>query len=156
MQTLKTLEISKENFEKFGQLVSLPDVRPTSQDQTYRFWSDIARFRIEEETEIGICTVYKQTETVISGVERHLETPEILIPVDTPFALPVLREGDGPEAAACFRVKIGQAVVIDPAVWHGACLPVSAAQASYFVIFKRKTPGKDVEKKNIEPLKIII
>jgi len=31
----------------------------------------------------------------------------------------------------------GEALVIDPVVWHGACLPMGQARSSYFVIFRR-------------------
>jgi ureidoglycolate hydrolase len=62
-----------------------------------------------------------------------------------------LREGQPVQSAHAFRVEIGEAVVIDPGVWHGACLPVGRDVSSYFVIFRRGTPGEDVEKKQVEP-----
>ena len=156
MLTLRTKKISRENFEKFGRLVSMPSDKPTAQGKTYRFWSDLAHYFIQGETEIGLCTVYKQKETIIAGLERHLHTPEILIPIDAPFALPVWREGDKNTEVASFSVNIGQAVVINKAIWHGACIPIAAPEASYFVIFKRKTPDTDLEMKEIEPITLKI
>ena len=154
MITLQTKKITSKNFTAFGQLVSIPLKKPTAQGKTYRFWSDIARYTIDGETEIGLCTVYKNEKNLITGLERHLYTPEILIPVDDAFVLPVLKEGEPLAAAASFRIEIGQAVVINQAVWHGACIPASLLESSYFVIFKRKTPDKDVELKDIESLQI--
>jgi ureidoglycolate hydrolase len=82
----------------------------------------------------------------ISEFERHLNTPEILIPSDTPFVLPLLSEEGQVEA---FHINLGEAVVIHSGVWHGPCIPVNKSKATYFVIFRQHTPAEDVEKKSI-------
>jgi ureidoglycolate hydrolase len=151
---IKALNISKENFVKYGKLVSVPKNKPTSEDATYKFWSNLADYSIDGNTEIGLCTVYKQNDNIITGVERHLETPEILIAIDAPFILPLLMEGESEENMMAFKVDVGEAVVIDNGVWHGACLPVGKETASYFVIFRLNTPAEDVYKKNISPITI--
>ena len=151
---MKPKIITEENFKKFGRVVKSQNGEPTSQAEDYKFWSDIANYEITGETEIGICTVYKQNKDIINGMERHLETPEILIPIDAPFVLPLLKEGE--ENADAFLVNIGEAVVIDKGVWHGACLPVGKTESSYFVIFKKDTPNQDVYKKEIEEFEINI
>ena len=68
----------------------------------------------------------------------------------------LLLEDAAEKEAKAFRVDLGQAIVIDPAVWHGACLPVGKQESSYFVIFRRKTPYTDVEKKAVEPFQVQI
>ncbi len=151
---VQSKRISPQNFARFGSVVTRPDGTPTSQAANYRFWSDIADYAIEGETEIGLCTVYRQPKTEISGMERHLRTPEILVPIDAPFVLPLLIEGDSDEKAEAFRVDIGEAVVINRAVWHGACLPVGREESSYFVIFRRNTPHEDVVKKEVRKFEV--
>lgn len=146
---VKARSANKENFNKFGAVVRLYSNEPTSYDTTYKFWSNIADYFIDGKTEIGICTVYKQSINEIKGVERHLETPEILIPIDAPFVLPLLLEGESENTLEAFEVNIGEAVIINQAVWHGACLPVGKEEASYFVIFKLNTSNQDVYKKDI-------
>jgi ureidoglycolate hydrolase len=147
-------KITENNFNKFGKVVVLPKKSPTSQANDYKFWSDIAAYNIEGETEIGICTVYKQEKNIITGMERHHHTPEILIPIDAPFVLPLLIDGEAEENSEALMVEIGEAVVINNDVWHGACLPVDKNESSYFVIFRRGTPLEDVEKKNVNPIEI--
>ena len=144
-----------KNFSRYGDIVKLPAHIPTSQDKTYKFWSDIAHYHIDGETEIGLCTVFTQSKNIIDSMERHLGTPEILIPVDGPFYLPLVKDGESEENAEAFRVDIGEAVVVDPGVWHGACVPVEMDQCTYFVIFKRGTSVHDVQKKSIKPLEIV-
>jgi ureidoglycolate lyase len=144
--TVHAVRITPENFIEFGKVVTAPRGKPTAEAESFRFWSDIADYSIRGETEIGICTVYRLPSSGISVVERHLQTPEILIPIDAPFILPLVGD-DGTVSA--FRVGIGEAVVIDKAIWHGPCLPVAEKESSYFVVFKKGTPHTDVEKKII-------
>ncbi|OGU74263.1 MAG: hypothetical protein A2V93_08185 [Ignavibacteria bacterium RBG_16_34_14] len=151
---IKSEHISTENFKIFGKVVAAPTVNPTSQAQDYKFWSDIANYLIEGETEIGICTVYKQRKNYINGMERHVRTPEILIPIDAPFILPLVIDRKDEDQVKAFQCNLGEAVVINKAVWHGACLPVGKDESSYFVIFRKGTPHEDVEKKNIKTIEI--
>ena len=146
---VRSKRISQQNFSKFGSVVTAPEGTPTSQAADYRFWSDIAHYSVEGETEVGICTVFRQPKSEIAGMERHLRTPEILIPIDGPFVLPLLLDGRPESEAEAFQVGVGEAVVINKAVWHGACLPSGKASSSYFVIFRRNTPHDDVEKKDV-------
>jgi hypothetical protein len=134
----------------FGSFVrSMAGTPTTSEGKDYKFWSDIARYTIDGETEVGICTVYAQPGVPVAELERHLHTPELLIPIDAPFVVPLMREGD--PAPMAFRVDIGEAIVINTAVWHGASQPVGVKESSYFVIFRRGTPHDDVQKKRVDP-----
>jgi len=152
---LKVKHITVDNFKKYGTPVFTPVIKPTAEDITYKFWSDIAHFKITDQTEIGICKVYEQSKPIITAMERHKKTPEILIPIDRPFILPLLANGDSVGQAKIFRVDVGEAVVINAGIWHGASIPFHAEQSAYFVIFRRHTPQDDVEKKEIEPIEIL-
>jgi ureidoglycolate hydrolase len=131
-----------------------PTGKPTSEGTDYTYWSDLAHYVINGETEIGLCHVYRQPRAEIRGMERHLRTPELLIPIDGPFLLPLLLEGQPSSEARVFRVNVGEAIVMDPGVWHGACFPADRETSSYFVIFRRKTPFEDIEKKDVDPFHI--
>jgi ureidoglycolate lyase len=140
-------------FAPFGRVVRTPDGEPTAASDAFRFWSDVAAFHIEGETEIGVCTVYRQPQATVDWMERHLRTPEVLIPTDGPFVLPVM-SADGPIRA--FRVEMGEAVVIADGVWHSACHPLSSESATYLVVFRRGTPHEDVEKLAVGPVSITV
>ncbi len=154
MNSITPTKVSPQSFIRFGRVVTNPTNSPTSQGSDYTFWSDIAHYEIAGETEIGLCTVYQQAATSLGTVERHLRTPEILIPIDGPFVLPLVREENGKDVVEAFRVEVGEAVVINAGIWHGPCLPVGQPHESYFVIFRRRTPHEDVEKKQIAPVQI--
>lgn len=154
--TIPSIRATPATVKGFGSVVTGPVGAPTSHGADYRFWSDLAHYAIDGETEIGLCTVYRQPSPRITGMERHLRTAELLIPIDAPFVLPLLRDGDAPEAAKAFRVSPGEAIVIEEGVWHGACLPVGKDESTYFVIFRRGTPHEDVEKKAVPPFDIAV
>ena len=153
---VRSKHIDSENLKKYGQAVTEPRGEPTAQAADFKFWSDIARYFIDDETEVGICTVFKQPADEISGLERHVRTPEILIPIDAPFVVPLLLDGCSEDQVEAFQINVGEAIIIDRAVWHGASLPVGKETSSYFVIFRRGTPHNDVEIKKIEPIELVI
>ena len=152
MIKIQSQKITGANFSEFGKIVTTPAGIPTAEGDSFKFWSDIAHYHIEGETEIGYCTVFQQPGKAITMVERHRLTPEILIPIDAPFVLPLLRDLDDDSKMCAFTVDIGQAVVINEDIWHGACLPIGKKESSYFVIFRRGTPQSDVEKRNVQEI----
>ncbi len=151
MNQIRCQRISPDDFTPFGSTAKPPSGPALAADETFKYWSDVASYRIDGETEIGYCTVYSQQEDVVTWMERHDRTPEILIPIDRPFVLPVMSDGGDVHA---FRAEPGEAVVINRGVWHSACKPVDGREASYFVIFRRGTPQEDVIKKDIESVTI--
>lgn len=148
--------ISPRNFADFGTMLRAPVKPPTAEDQTFKYWSDLASYHVEGETEIGWCTVYRQEGRPITWMERHEQTPELLIPIDAPFILPVMRKENGPDSIEAFQVEIGEAVVIGQNVWHTACQPAAGDQATYFVIFRRGTPAEDVIKTDVSDVAIAV
>jgi ureidoglycolate lyase len=142
-----------DSFAPYGKVVLAPAAEPTAADASFRYWSDLAHYGIDGETEIGLCTVYRQPEPRVTWMERHDRTPEFLIPIDVPFLLPVMGDGENVEV---FRVDPGEAVVIATGVWHSACHPVDADEATYFVVFRRGTPAEDVIKQDIEPVGVSV
>ncbi len=151
MKRIQTQRLSSDDFGPYGSVAVRPAGPPLAEDDSFKYWSDAGRYGIEGETEIGYCTVFRRDRAVVDWMERHVRTPEILIPVDHALVLPVTSD-DG--AVAAFVAEPGEAVVIGPGVWHSACLPLAEDEATYFVIFRRRTPHEDVTKKSIEPVVI--
>ena len=149
MDALTPVHAIAEAFARFGSVVAAPTEAPTAHDATFRYWSDLAHYAIDGETEIGLCTVVRQEAPRVTWMERHDRTPEFLVPLDAPFVLPVM---DDAGAVQAFRVERGEAVVISPGVWHSVCLPAGADSATYLVVFRRGTPAEDVTKQDVGPL----
>jgi ureidoglycolate hydrolase len=147
-QSVDVKPLSSEHFARFGRVAVRPDTEPLASDHTFAFWSDVTHLELHGGAEIGYCTVFAQDAGVVDWMERHERTPELLIPIDAPIVLPVMTEQ---YEVTAFRIEIGQAAVIRKGVWHSACLPAGADEATYFVVFRRGTPGDDVAKIGIEP-----
>lgn len=149
--TINARRVTPDNFAAFGKVVQPSTHDALVSTDFFRYWSDIACYHVEGETEIGYCTAYKNPNALVMWMERHLRTPEVLIPADAPFVLPVmLRDGE----VAAFRVEPGEAVVLRSGAWHSACIPACSGSASYFVIFRRGTPHDDVDKCEIPIVRI--
>ena len=146
----RSKRITNENFAAYGSVAQLENQEPLAEESQFSFWSDCASYQIDGETEVGFCTVRSPKDDVVGWMERHERTPEILIPIDWPFLLPVMRN----EEVEVFEVHPGEAVVIDRNVWHSACMPVGRREATYFVIFRRGTPRDDVKKQTIQAVSI--
>lgn len=143
--------LDREGFAPYGRVFQPPTSDPLAETDAFSYWSDIASYEIDGETEIGWCVVRAHDET-IDWFERHERTPELLIPVDAPFVLPVMTADEKVEA---FLVEVGEAVVIDADVWHSACVPADGrTSASYFVIFRRGTPSEDVVKTTVPGFRV--
>ena len=150
MDSVKAQRITSERFARYGKVARLDGTEPLAEGPQFQFWSDVAAFEVEGPTEIGYCTVVDPADQIVNWMERHARTPEVLIPIDWPFILPVMM---GEEVEA-FEVHPGEAVVINPDVWHSACLPLGRMEATYFVIFRRGTPHEDVAKQEIGGVRI--
>ncbi len=148
MNALTPRRATPDAFARFGAVVTAPTAEPTAAGDAFRYWSDLAHYRIDGETEIGLCTAVRTDAPRVAWMERHDRTPEILVPADGPFLLPVM-DADG--AVELFRVEPGEAVVIGQGVWHSACLPADGASATYVVVFRRGTPAEDVVMQDITP-----
>lgn len=149
MNRINYRRLDADNFGRYGSVARLPGGPPLAADETFEYWSDAGRFEVGGETEIGYCTVKRRSAPIVDWMEQHVRTPEVLIPIDNSFVLPVMSEDGAVEA---FAAEPGEAVVIGTGVWHSACLPLGGDKATYFVIFRRRTPQEDVTKKNIAPV----
>jgi ureidoglycolate hydrolase len=82
--------------------------------------------------------------------ERHLRTPECLVPVGGDIGIIVGPPNDLDEPARlpearrfrAFKVREGQGVLLKPGVWHGVPYPLERT-TSVFVVFASGTGQRD-------------
>jgi ureidoglycolate lyase len=150
---LKAQPLSAEAFAPFGQVVSLPTTDPTASVEggTLDYWADVVTIPdLGGPIGAGYATVVKRP-FVQTCAERHMHTPEFLQPAkgdmivvvgpplypENPEQLPPL------ELFAAFRVAEGQAVIVNPGVWHYAPFAIDNP-ISFTVLFKAGTSQDDV------------
>jgi ureidoglycolate hydrolase len=147
--TVKAKKLTASSFAKFGKVADAHTVPPLVETENLKFWTTIATYTVDGETEIALCHVKKSVDFV-GLLERHVKTPEILVPIKGDFLLPVAPAGnleditEIPEASGveAFLVRSNQAVVMEKGVWHTAPIPIGK-ETSFFVIFKKETTKQD-------------
>ncbi|MCL5102997.1 MAG: ureidoglycolate lyase [Armatimonadetes bacterium] len=150
-------DADEKHFRAYGSLVVMPDSPAPLGSDTVRFWPALANYSICGGTELGLCTCLERPRR-IDRLERHLNTPEVLIPIDGDFLLPIASADQPvasngalePEKTEVIRVKAGCAVIIDPGVWHWAVWPASGESVTYLVLFASGTSKEDLEIRDME------
>jgi len=148
---LRVQELSAETFKEFGQVsVAPPTVKPEHSCDEYDWWSDVMVFdSIKEKYGVGFSRI-KKTPLRQTCSERHMSTPECLLAVngdmyiivgppdypDEPARLPDLSR------FAAFKIKAGEAILMNPGVWHYACIPLKDESYMY-CIFSTGTGDND-------------
>jgi len=139
--------VSHKDFSRFGQLVSLPPGKAPSGNECVHFWPALGTYEVKGKAEIGLCRCLDRPHT-LDSLETHSDTPEVLMPIDGPFLLPVAASPTGDTIDAhtveVFQVPAGQAVIMGPDVSHWAVFPSDAHSVLYLVIFKHQTADKDL------------
>ena len=147
---LKAQPIGASAFALFGQVVSIPQAEPTASLEGMDFWAGVATLPdLGAAYGVGYATQAKRPFRQTS-VERHLKTPELLMPVDgdmivvvgPPDYLDEPQRLPAPERFVAFRVAEGQGVIFKPGVWHWAPFAVDAT-IRLLVIFAAGTPQSD-------------
>ncbi len=162
--SVKVKKLTASSFAKFGKIADAKIKPPLVDAENLKFWTTIATYTVDGETEIALCQVKKSVDSV-GMLERHVKTPEILVPIEGDFILPVAPAGnlqdsaETPEASdvEAFLVHSDQAVVMEKGVWHTAPIPIGK-ETSFFVIFRKETTKQDVvfkKLKNNETVKVI-
>ena len=161
--TVNVKRLTAGSFAKFGKIADAKIKPPLVDAENLKFWTTIATYTVDGETEIALCQVKKSVDSV-GMLERHVKTPEILVPIEGDFILPVAPVGnlqdsaETPEATSveAFLVRSDQAVVMERGVWHTAPIPIGK-ETSFFVIFRKETTKQDAvfkKLKNDETVKV--
>jgi len=142
--------LTAEGFKSFGEVIAAPKRKPTATPPGMEYWADVCRLPLlDRPFGIGYATQemrpFRQT-----GAERHMRTPEILLPVKGDMAV-IAGPADFPKEPsrlpplskfAAFLVPEGQGVMFAPGVWHWAPFAVRDPIA-IFVMYATGTAESD-------------
>jgi ureidoglycolate hydrolase len=144
------------NFKKYGSVISLQDTvktQPALTEKNFEWWGRLEVLGSPEGFEVGILRL-KVNELVISKMERHKNTQEILIPIDGKFIMPVsCHKGESnllpPEEVKAFYIDKGQIMILKPGIWHCAPFPLKD-NISTFILFQQGTVKNDLEFRDLK------
>ena len=156
---IKPKPITKENFKKFGDMISTEDIKPLEINNGFaKRYDGIAKLDTKKnngESTICIFSALKRSFPMkIDMMEKHPLGSQAFIPMkETVFLSFVAPEGDKPDLnrVEAFIIPKGIGVNYNPGVWH---FPLISTEDMNFLVVDRKGEGDnliiyDLKKENI-------
>ena len=151
---IQPIPITKENFAKFGQLITTENIKPLEINNGYaQRFDEIAELDTSSEkgeTTISIFSAIKRSFPMkIDMMEKHPLGSQAFIPMkETTFLVLVAPKGDSPviEKIQSFIVPPGIGINYKPGTWH---FPLISTENMNFLVVDRKGSGENLEEKKI-------
>ena len=153
--------ITKENFSKFGDVVTTDDIKPLEINEGYaKRFDGIANLNTSKdngETTICIFSALKRSFPMkIDMMEKHPLGSQAFVPMkETTFLVFVAPEGDKPNLskAEAFIVPPGIGVNYNPGTWH---FPLIATEDMNFLVVDRKGSGDNIVIENLNKEEVLL
>ena len=158
---IKPIPMTKENFSKFGDMISTENIKPIEINNGYanRF-DDIAKIDTANnngETTISIFSALKRSFPMkIDMMEKHPLGTQAFIPMkETTFLTLVAPEGKKLEMdkIESFVVPKGKGVNYKIGIWH---FPLISTEDMDFLVVDRKGPGENLIVENLDQEEILL
>ena len=159
--TINPKPITKENFSKFGDMITKANIKPIEINDGYaKRFDGIANLNTTKdngETTISIFSALKRSFPMkIDMMEKHPLGSQAFIPMkQTTFLVLVAPEGNKPDLnkIEAFIVPPEIGVNYNPGTWH---FPLIATEDMNFLVVDRKGSGDNLVIENIEKEEIIL
>ena len=151
---IKPIPITKENFSKFGDMITTENIKPLEINNGYaKRFDEIAKLDTSSEngqTTISIFSALKRSFPMkIDMMEKHPLGSQAFIPMkETTFLTLVAPEGEKPdlEKIESFIVPNGIGVNYKANVWH---FPLISTEDMNFLVVDRKGSGDNLVIENL-------
>ncbi len=159
--TINPKPITKENFSKFGDMITTDNIKPIEINEGYaKRFDGIANLNTSKdngETTICIFSALKRSFPMkIDMMEKHPLGSQAFIPMkQTTFLVLVAPEGDKPDLnkIEAFIVPPEIGVNYNPGTWH---FPLIATEDMNFLVVDRKGSGDNLVIEHLDKEEIIL
>ena len=159
--TINPKPITKENFSKFGDMITTNDIKPLEINNGYakRFdgIANVDTSKDNGETIISIFSALKRSFPMkIYMMEKHPLGSQAFIPMkETTFLVFVAPENDKPDLnkIESFIVPPGIGVNYNPGIWH---FPLISTENMNFLVVDRIGPGDNLVIENLDKKKVFL
>ena len=147
MRTIQAKPITNEAFAPFGQFYPMNE--PTGyalSGEIHRFYPDRLTASSAHNVGYSPLVVLKPERMIITAVEYHTTTWEMILPLDDDMILHVAPASGGtpvPELTQVFWVPARTLVKINAAIWHLAPLPATKQSLTAMIILPVCTYAND-------------
>lgn len=144
---IKCSEMTEEKFTDYGVWITGTSKTPDADVPELKFWNRLGVMDHKGNTSISIVQTYGKNGLIEETFEQHKTTGEALLPTEDIYIVTALPDKNDPgkpdfNTVKAFPVKKGEAVILNPGVWHHAPL-TKAETANTFVAFYENTPDED-------------
>ena len=156
---IEPIPITKENFAKYGDMISTKDIEPLEINNGYaKRYDGIAKLNTSKdngETTISIFSALKRSFPMkIDMMEKHPLGSQAFIPLkETTFIAFVAPKGEKPDLnkIESFIIPPGIGINYNPGIWH---FPLISTEDMNFLVVDRKGSGdnlviEELDKENI-------
>ena len=159
--TVNPKPITKENFSKFGDVITTDDIKPLEINDGYaKRFDGIANLNTSKdngETTICIFSALKRSFPMkIDMMEKHPLGSQAFVPMkETTFLVFVAPKGAKPNLneVEAFIVPPGIGVNYNPGTWH---FPLIATEDMNFLVVDRKGSGENLVIENLDKEEVIL
>ena len=157
----KPKPITKENFKKFGDMITTADIKPIEINNGYaKRYDGIANLNTKKdngESTISIFSALKRSFPMnVDMMEKHPLGSQAFIPMkETTFLAFVAPKGEKPDLKKieAFIVPPGVGVNYNPGTWH---FPLISTEDMNFLVVDRKGSGNNLIIENLDKEKITL
>jgi ureidoglycolate lyase len=159
--TITPKKITKENFSKFGELITTDDIKPISINDGYaKRFDGIANLDTSKNggvATISIFSALKRTFPMnIDMMEQHPLGSQAFIPMkETTFLSFVAPNGDKPDLdkVEAFIIPSGLGVNYKTGTWH---FPLISTEDMNFLVVDRKGSGDNLKIQKLEDNQVVL
>ena len=160
-QTITPKPITKENFSKFGDLITTKDIEPITINDGYaKRFDNIAKLDTSKEngkTTISIFSALKRTFPMkVNMMESHPLGSQTFIPMkETTFLCFVAPSGEKPDLnkIESFIIPPGLGINYKPGTWH---FPLISTEDMNFLVVDRKGAGDNLKIQKLDSEDLIL
>ena len=146
---IKPKPITKENFKKFGDMITTADIKPIEINNGYaKRYDGIAKLDTKKdngESTISIFSALKRSFPMkIDMMEKHPLGSQAFIPMkETSFLVFVAPKGDRPnlKKIVSFKIPKQTGINLNPGIWH---FPLISTKNMNFLVIDRKGKGNNL------------
>lgn len=128
MRDIKPVELTFENFKAYGIVLSSVNNEPMADNEEFKYWSKVSLLKMHEVVSSGMLFGLKR-EPLIKKLERHVNTPEVLVALQGDSVIcvtePSPKGSTAIDGIQAFYIKQGDAIAMNPGVWHWIPIPVN-------------------------------
>ena len=158
---IKPKPITKENFKKFGDMITTADIKPIEINNGYaKRYDGIANLNTKKdngESTISIFSALRRTFPMkIDMMEKHPIGSQAFIPMkETTFLVLVAPKGDSPDIdkIKSFIVPPGIGVNYKAGIWH---FPLISTEDMNFLVVDRKGSGENLIIEDLNKYELIL